>query len=217
MERTLVFLTLGLLLACNSTDTTNATANTKPVEQQSDTVVRNTGRQLLIAALQQLQAVLASKDKERIASLFPFPLPDTTVGIYIDDSAYITAFRKNGDQTTRAMFLDFFPQIAESLQVDEINQLFTYCKLDSLEQKDTLEHEVHISTEPCYSFYSIVVDHDLVTLSTGSGVNDNYKSLAPASDDEVPENSSEFCESVLWWVFRFDGKNLQLVKINGAG
>ena len=114
------------------------------------------------------------------------------------------------------MFLRFFPQISESLQFEELNQLFRIIKLDSLQRKDTLEREMLIKTEPCFKFYGIEVKGDIVTLTTGQGVNRNFKNHK-ASEHEVPENSSEFCESVLWWVFRFDGKRLRFVKQHGAG
>ncbi len=214
---TFIFLAaVGLLTSCNSTEMTKVASETATVIQHSDKSASKTERQLLIEELNQLKATIASNDKERIADIFQFPLSDTTVGIYIDDSTYYAQFEKNGNKTTRTMFVRFFPQVSESLQINELNQLLKNIRLDSLQQKNTLEREVHIKTEPCYKFYYIDVQGNIVTLTTGQSVNENFKS-STASEDEIPENSSEFCESLLWWVFRFDGKRLHFVKQHGAG
>lgn len=217
MRLTLIFLTvLALLISCNSTDTTKVASETTTAPLHNDSTENKTERQLLIEELNRLKATIASNDKERIAGIFQFPLSDTTVGIFIDDSTYTAQFEKNGSKTTKAMFIRFFPQISESLQIEELNQLFKNIKLENLQQKDTLGREVHIKTEPCYKFYNIEVQGDIITLTTGQGVNENFKS-SPAPEDDIPENSSEFCEHVLWWVFKFDGKKLHFVKQHGAG
>jgi hypothetical protein len=114
------------------------------------------------------------------------------------------------------MFIRFFPQISESLDVDGLNELFKNIKFDSLFHKDTLEHEVIIKTQPCYNYYNIGIEKEFVTLSIGMNSNKNYKSKT-ISKDEMPENSSEICEHVLWWLFRFDGKKLHFKGISGAG
>jgi hypothetical protein len=233
MRRNLIIFTaLALLLSCNSTDKTKTAIDTASVNQQGDTTGSKTAiqttsvnqqsdttgskikRHVLIEELKQLKAVLASNDKEKIADIFQFPLSDTTAGIYIDDSSFNLQLEKNGGKTTRAMFIQFFPQVSKSLQIDELYQLFKQVSLDSLLQKDELISNLRISTEPCFKFYSILVQHELVTLSTGSGVNESYQSTS-ASEDE--ENSSEFCEHILWWVFRFDGERLRFIKQHGAG
>lgn len=217
MRRALLVMTaIGLLLSCNHADPTKFSSDIPIDVKHIDTAPAKVQRQFLIEELKRLQAVFASKDEAQIANLFPLPLPDTTLGIYIDDSAYLEQFRNNNDQTTREMFIRFFPQIYRSLQMDELNQLFKHLKLDPFLQKDTVEQEVHIRSEPCYQFYSITVEQDLVTLSTGSGVNEAYQS-STSSEDDVQENSSEFCEHVLWWVFRFDGGRLFFIKQHGAG
>src|SRR5688572_933432 len=80
----LILSNLALLLSCNSTDPVNTTAN----DQQADTTQAKVQRQLLIRELKRLKTVFASKDKERIADVFEFPLSDTAAGIYIDDSSF---------------------------------------------------------------------------------------------------------------------------------
>jgi hypothetical protein len=217
MRLTLIFLTAFILpISCNYSDTTKVASETVTVNQQTDTTSNKSERQLLIEELKRLQAVFASKDKEKIADIFQFPLSDTTVGIYIDDSTFNAQLEKNGGKTTRAMFIRHFSDISESLQIAQINELFKKIDIDRLLQKDTLQNEVIIKTEPCYHYYDVSVDRNLVTLTVGTNSNRDYKSKS-VSEDEIPENSSEFCDDVLWWVFRFDGKKLHFRNISGAG
>jgi hypothetical protein len=205
-----------MLLSCNNSDITKGANNKATENQRSDTSSTKTQRQLLIEELKRLQAVFASKDKNRITDVFPFPLSDSSVSIYIDDSAFDHQYKKNGNMVTKAMFVRFYKPISESLQIDQVKQLFKNLKVDDLQIKDTLEYNAIIKTEPCYHFYGIGIEDNLVTLTLGTNSNENYESKS-MSEDETPENSSEFCEHVLWWVFRFDGKKLHLVKIHGAG
>jgi hypothetical protein len=215
MRQAFISLVAILLFSCNSENTSKISSDHSTIKEQTDTVTR-LHRQKLIEELKRLQGIFSSGDREKIADVFPFPLADTTVGIYIDDSTYFEQLKKNGDKTTRAMFLHFFPQIYSNLQIDELNQLFKHIDPAALIQKDTLGHEVHIKTEPCYKFYHVQVEQDFVTLSLGSDVNDYYKNPSSENDD-MQENSSEYCESSLWWVFRFDGKKLHFIKLGAAG
>ncbi|RYZ25574.1 MAG: hypothetical protein EOO10_17925 [Chitinophagaceae bacterium] len=217
MRLTILFLTaLILLTSCNYSDNTKVTSDTLIVDQQSDTTSNKSERQLLIEELKRLKVVFASKDKEKIADLFHFPISDTTVGIYIDDSTFNAQMDKNDGKTTRAMFIRYFSEISESLQIEQLDQLFKKIKIDDLLQKDTLEHEAIIKAEPCYHFYGVGVDKNHVTLTLGTNSNKDYKSKS-VSEDEIPENDSSICETVLWWVFRFDGKKMHLKNISGAG
>ena len=216
MRLTLIFLAvLGLLASCNSTDTTKVASDTSIVKQQTDTT-KSRERQILIEELKRLQAVFASNDKEKIANLFSFPFSNETVGIYIDDSSFNAQLEKNGNKVTRAMFIHFYRDVSESLQIDQINQLFKNLNIENLLNKDTLEHEAIIKTEPCYHFHGVSVEKNLVTLTVGTNSNKDYKSKS-VSEDEIPQNDSSICEHVLWWVFMFDGKKLHFKNISGAG
>ena len=204
----------ALVLSCSNTDTTQVTNDT--THQQSDTTTTKSERQILIEELKRLQTVFASNDKEKIADLFSFPLSNETVGIYIDDSTFNAQLDKNRNKVTRPMFIRFYRDISESLQIEQLNQLFKKLNVDRLSHVDTLEHEAIINSEPCYHYYGVTIEKKLLTLTVGTNSNEDYKSEA-VSEDEIPKNSSEFCEHVLWWVFRFDGKKLHLKNISGAG
>jgi hypothetical protein len=213
----LISAVLLVCFSCNNAETSKTYSDSTVITGELAETGTKVGRQTLIKELEKLKVIFASKDKEKIASIFSFPVSDTTLGIYIDDSLYLEQFRNNNDMTTRNMFLQFFPKIYESLQIEEVNQLFKYIDPKALIRKDTLQHEAHIKTNPCYKFYSITVEGNFITLSTGSGVNENYQSPSLASGDELQENSSELCEHILWWVFKFDGEKLHFVKQHGAG
>ncbi len=77
------------------------------------------------------------------------------------------------------------------------------------------EDDTYIESEPDYYSYRIEVMKDSVTLSMNMNSNSNYKSKK-TSEDDAPENSSEFCDHDFWWVFKFDGKKLHLENISGA-
>jgi hypothetical protein len=215
MRQTLILLTLyWLLLSCNNTDTTRVTNDT--THSQSDTTTTKSERQILIEELKKLQSVFASNDKEKIADLFSFPISNETLGIYIDDSNFNAQLDKNANRVTRPMFIRFYPDISASLQNKQINQLFKKLDVDRLSHMDTLQHEEIIKSEPCYHYHAVMIEKELVTLTVGTNSNEDYKSKT-VSEDEIAENSSEFCEHVLWWVFRFDGKKLHFLNISGAG
>jgi hypothetical protein len=217
MRQIVIFLTVcGLLLSCNQSDRTKVASDTTTATKQIDTAATKTERQILIEELKRLQSLFATNNKQKIADLFPFPLSNETVGIYIDDSTFNEQYEKNGNKTTRGMFLRHYREISESLQVDQLNQLFKKFNIDDLLQKDTLEHEAIIKAEPCYHYYEVKIEKNIVTLTVGTNSNKDYKSKN-VSEDEIPENSSEICEHVLWWVFRFDGKQLHLKGLSGAG
>jgi hypothetical protein len=217
MRLTLIFLTaLVLLLSCSNADTTNFASDTASINQKSKTTASKSERQILIDELKRLKSVFASNDKKKIADIFTFPFSNETVGIYIDDSTFNGQLEKNGNKVTRAMFLRFYRDFSESLQVEQINQLFKKLNGQNLINKDTLEHEAIIKTEPCYHFHGVSVEKDVVTLTVGTNSNKDYKSNS-ISEDEIPENDSSICEHVLWWVFRFDGRKLHFKNISGAG
>jgi hypothetical protein len=113
------------------------------------------------------------------------------------------------------MFLQYFKEISSSILIDQVSNLFQHIKVDSLLYKDTLEYSAYIKTEPCYYSYEIEVIKNSVTLRMDMNSNKNYKTKKN-SEDDIPENSSEFCEHNFWWIFKFDGKKLHLETISGA-
>jgi len=200
---------IGLLFSCDNTEKNNASLEKK-------TIITTNKKERLIEELNRLQTVFASNDEEKIADILSFPISNETIGIYIDDNSFNEQLKKNDNKVTRTMFINSFREISESLQINQINLLFKKTNLNELLKQDTIENKVIFQTEPCYHFYGVKVEKDLVILTVGTASNDDYKSKSE-NEDEIPANSSEFCESVLWWTFQFDGKKLNFKNISGAG
>jgi hypothetical protein len=205
----------GLLLSCNHADNTKASLDTTSFKQGNDTTQTKSQRHLLIEELKRLHAIFGSKEREKIADVFPFPLADTILSIYLDDSSYLEQFRKNGNKTTRALFIKYFPQVYRDLQLEQFNQLFKYIIIDSLNSKDTLVQEITIKNEPCYKFYHVYIDKDMVTLEFGTNSNKTYVDKSKKSEDD--ESFGDECEFVSLWLFHFDGTKLHFVKQMVAG
>lgn len=206
---------IGLLYSCKNSDSTNA-LNDAIVKQKTETTEPKSRRQTLIEELKRLQSVLASNDKEQISGLFSFPLTKEVIGIYIDDSAFNAELNKNNNILTKRMFIRFYQDISESLEIEQMNQLFRKLNIDNLLHKDSLHYEAIKKTEPCYKYYTITVGDNLVTLTLGMNSNRDFESIRVA-EDETPENDSSICEHLLEWRFTFDGKKLQFTEIAGAG
>jgi len=217
MRQNLIFLTIfGLLLSCNQPNKNEVRHDATTFSQLNDTTPSKSERQLIIEELKRLQSVFASNNKEKIADIFNFPISNETISIYINDSTFNKQLEKNDNKTTRPMFIRFYRDISESIQINQINELFKILNIEDLLSKDTLEYEEVIKTEPCHHFYNVKIKKDIVTLIVGTNSNKYYKSNS-VSEDEIPENDSSICEHTLWWVFTFDGKQLHLKEISGAG
>jgi hypothetical protein len=223
MKQNIIFLTIfGLFFSCSQSDKEMANKQSESLtirnetEVRIDTIASKPERQIIIGELKRLQAVFISNDKQKIADIFSFPITKETLGIYFDNEKFNEQLQENGNKVTRNMFNNFFLDISESLQIDQINQLFKNLNVDKLEIKDNLEYNAIIKTEPCYHFYEVKIENRLVTLTVGKNANKDYK-IKSASADEIPENDSSICEHVLWWVFTFDGKQLRFKEISGAG
>ena len=183
--------------------------------QVSEQISNKTKRKKLILELKKLRQTIASNDKEIISNIFEFPLSDESFSIYIDDNTFNEQFKSNGNMTTRTMFLQHYKAISESIWLDQLINLFHNITIDSLENKDTLEYEAYIKSEPCFYSYQIELNKDIVTLRMNMNSNRNYQSKT-ISEEEIPANSSEICEHNFWWIFKFDGNKLHLESISGA-
>ena len=212
MSKTVIILTIFVVLvSCNNSEKTKNTSETRVLKQLIDTNKRKT----LIVELKKLGQNITSNDKEKIADIFEFPLSDESFSIYIDDKSYNEQFKSNGNKTTRAMFLQHYNEISESIWLDQLNNLFRNITIDSLLNKDTLEYNALIKNEPCFYSYQIEIIKDSVTLRMNMNSNRNYQTKIH-SEEDIPENSSEICEHIFWWIFKFDKNKLHLKSISGA-
>src|SRR5258708_22085433 len=151
-------------------------------------------RDRLIEELKKLKTAFASKDKNRIAAIFDFPMADSTYSIYIEDSSYDKDKQKSEDRLTAEVFLTYFDKIYRAFGIDELDALFRLLPLDSLLQKDTLDVELHNKNKPCYKYYQLNVAGGLVNIVYGSNTNADFTGK-PTNPDE--------CEFAVFWSFRF--------------
>jgi hypothetical protein len=212
------------LSACNDAATSGQDSQVVVVDSISinsqtlsaDTISDSNERQLIIKELKRLQLVFASKRKEKIADVFTFPIPYGTMGIYIDNDTFNRQLQKNDSSITRSMFIEFYKEISESVQIDQVNKLFAHLPVEGLANSVSLEHQDLVKSEPCYRFYKLSIENNLITLTMGSNSNSQFKAKL-IEEEGIMENDSSICEHALWWIFEFDGKQLQLKKILGAG
>lgn len=212
------------LSACNGATTNGQDSNVVVVDsisingqtQSVDTVSDSNERQLIIKELKRLQLVFASRQKEKIADVFTFPIPYGTMGIFIDNDKFNKQLQKNDSSITRKMFIEFYKEISESVQIDQVNKLFAHLPVEGLANSVSLEHQDLVKSEPCYRFYKLSIENNLITLTMGSNSNSQFKAKL-IEEEGIMENDSSICEHVLWWIFEFDGKQLHLKEILGAG
>jgi hypothetical protein len=197
---------LGLFPACGGNSTTPVASDSLP-----PTVEKTPGkRDKLISALEQLAATFASRDPQRMASLFPFPVPDTVLQVYTDEPAFVAVLEKSRGQLTREIFVNNFPAISEAVMMPDIDSLFRTLPPAQLASRDTLEKTFIVPDQPCVKYYRMAVEGETVVLVSGITGNDQY-----TGDKE--NSSSEMCETAAVWVFYFDGEKLVLKQAGVAG
>ena len=217
MKKAIIYFILPILIfACADSGQKNTTTNPPGVSHEIDTSYSATDRPQLIRALTKLSATFASNNKEQIAGIFQFPLPDTAFTIFPDDTTYYDQLKRNGGKITTDMFLRYFDQIESLVMIDQVNNLFEHINLDNLLTRDTLEYDGYVKAEPCYYSYKLQVDYKVVILRIDRISNIDYESKT-ISPDDVAENASEMCEYNFWWIFHFDGKTMRFIKIDAAG
>lgn len=192
------------------------TSATKTEAIKGDTIKTIIDRKKIIKELRRLQEIFKSNDKAKIADLFGFPISNNDIGIFIENDDFNKQLEKNNNQISKSMFTRHYNDISAFLQIDQLNQLFKKLNLDDLLHQDQLEQEAIIKTQPCYHYYGVKIENNLVTLTLGTNSNKSYKNKA-VPEGELPENDGAICELVYWWVFAFDGKQLHFKQISGAG
>jgi hypothetical protein len=195
---------LALLISCSN-------ANNDKKAEDGDSA-QNAGAthsepRTIINAIAGLRTILESKNKQEIAGLIDFPVPDTVLEVHLDDSAFQESYRAAGDKLTRAMFLDNFDKIARYTYLDKITDIFQYIPFDSLRYTNELEKRFADEKMPCSPYYSISREENLVTLFYGTHANSDYVKRGDPAETTMGEAG---CEYGVFWVFKFDGNRLRL-------
>jgi hypothetical protein len=209
----LLVVPFSLLTSCGGNDRVASGAGAETAADTVAAIPTDTRRQVLILELKRLKHVFHSGDKNKVADLFTFPAADTVLQVYVDDPAFAQKLSANKDELSREIFLEFFPQISQSIMLPEMDTLFRVLNPDSLAFRDTLAWQQPVKSEPCYKYYSMTIEGDLLVLVTGIDSNKEYVN----PDTGATEPQSEMCESAIVWVFRFDGRKLVLKQQSAAG
>lgn len=175
------------------------------------------GRPALITELKEMHRLLASRDKGEIAKIFSFPVPDSVMGVYIDDSVFTAKYKESGQLLTAAMFEEYFDKISSRVNLQELDSLFANLDVDRLMRTNGLEAHADTESEPCTRMYRIAIGQDsTVELAYGvSSVNADYKPKTKKEAQDMAEEDG-LCEHLTFWRFFFDGQKLHLVREDAA-
>lgn len=216
MKQNIIFLTIiGLFFSCHQVVKNNPKLQSIVQTIDDKKISKKSERLKLIEELKQLQVIFASNDKDKIADLFSFPISNSTMQIFIDDNLFYEQLEKNNGSITREMFSNYFSEISQSLQIDQINELFNNLQFEKLLSEDNIIYNERINSLPCYHYYGLNVENQNVIVTLGTDSNREF--ISKLVSEEILENDSTICEQVIWWVFTFDGNKLIFKKISGAG
>jgi hypothetical protein len=165
-------------------------------------------------AINDLKTILESKNRSNIADLFEFPIPDSIMFVYLDDSVFQKSYRAAGERLTKSLFLQYFDTISRYTNLSDITEGFKYLPVDSLRYTDSLTREFKDKKDPCTRFYSIEVANDLIRIGYGTHQNDLFIVPKGSKDDDRYFSG---CEYDSFWLFRFDGNQLKFVARAAAG
>src|SRR5688572_27814422 len=87
-------------------------------------------------AIADLRSTLESRNPHKIAALMDFPLANTVLGVYLDDSVFQESYKAEGDLLTRALFLKYYDTISSFTDLEVVTEVFKLVPLDSLKYKN---------------------------------------------------------------------------------
>ena len=163
-------------------------------------------RKALIGGLELLRSRTATANKDSMALLFNFPIPDSVVSIYTTDSTADKELKAGRHGITRRMYDSAFGEFSRGWNLGEFNRVFTVLDLQKLVYTNRVEHHDAAGGDPCVKFYSIDFGIDsIVSISYG------------ASPAKGSGKAGATCGPAIVWQFRFDGERLWLVRQTAAG
>jgi len=213
MRLSAVVLNLGLAvfvaMSCNQPRSQDKAAGNDSVNAS-----HSTPRAALVVQLRLMGQRLNSGDSHQIAQIFRFPVPDSELPYYGDDTAFNRARARDSNTITAATFQRYFKEISNEMAFDEFSRAFQQLRVDRLLRRDSIQGEVIKKKEPCYHFYIIQIEGDsLVRITCGMNSRKDYD--GPETKDPDFDISS-LCEHDTFWDFVFDGRQLNFIKKWGA-
>ena len=167
----------------------------------------------IIESLKDLHSVLASKDKNAIAAIFSFPLPEEDAELSANDPALANKIKQNNGRISKDIFLDYFETFYHSLNMARIINVLEEADTDSLLYTNQVTKEITNNLLPCTSYYTVELDKESVTLEFGTNTNSEYA----AGNSSSADSDVDGCEYMTRWLLKFDGEKLAFNKQVSAG
>ena len=171
-------------------------------------------RAALVGSLKKLGKAFKEKNAAGVEAYFRFPLADSTIDLYVDDSSFEKEREYSGGTISRQMFHRFFTQIWNDMQLEQLGFLFQHIDPSRLAATNQITYRDIRPGQPCYAFYEVSLLGDEVTLTFGTNTNDDYQAQAK---DGGEEQSGDECEFASIWYMKFDGQHLYFVRQASAG
>ncbi len=167
----------------------------------------------LVVAIKKLGARIQSNDKNKVLSIFTFPLADSQVTALFYDSAFSGTHRKTSELLSKDILAENYKAFRKALQMDEFAAMFSVLAIDSLNLTNDIYTERSIKNQPCLRYYEIRIEERNVWFNYGTNTNRAYHS----SEKDTTESIGDECEYSLIWHFRWQGGNLVFVDQQSAG
>jgi hypothetical protein len=173
------------------------------VAVDSSAQLANDSRSRLILALNEVRRLVASKDSQRIARMFRFPFPDSTIRIY-GDSVFEGEKARNGGNVSKALFLSGYGEFVQQLQFDQFQEVYLRLDINKLKVTDSLEFKETGKDKACLRGYSLLIQEDsLIEIQAYQNSNEGYSGQG--------REDSQCEEYLLTWYFVFDGRRLYMI------
>lgn len=209
----IVFL-ISTILSCNNGADKQPTPGSANATSPGNKELSLSGRKNLVEEIKRLKVLFTSGNKEKIKSIFQFPLPDSTLAYYLEDKSFDEDKKQSPDFLTEALFDRYYDKISKSIELDRFNAFFEHIPADSLLVKDRVQTEVADKDEPCMQFYDLSYEEGQLSITIGSNHNTNYVNKSKSEEDD---SVGDACEYAVIWEFTFDGKRLLFKRQTAAG
>ena len=173
-----------------------------PAHEDKDTESRTD----LILALKDMESRMDSRDSGQIAPLFQFPIPDSVMPLYIEDSAY-KVWRLTHKFMPRAAFDTLLPKILDDWDLESFKDFFRHIDYDKLTIHNSLKRTVAEPDDACQSHFEIKVEGDSL-VHIFYGISDNPDWIPSSPDKQRTPNE---CKESVSWTLSWNGKKLLVV------
>lgn len=162
----------------------------------------------LIRQLKRVRAMVIARDKHGLQRLCGFATPESLLYFYLHDSSDLTPEEKKMDRKIlgEKLFNEYTEEKMKTpdyLRFEKLVTSFGDSELNKLRDlgRDSLEQDIVIEAEPCYTYHLITIEDSLITYIFGMDKNERYGS---GKEDRGT------CDHEYGWGFKFDGQRLDL-------